>query len=55
MFQFRVDEWTGRLVKETDETIDAGFFFEDDLPEAYEPYTEAFEDLERFSGAVILK
>ena len=59
-FQFRVDRWTGSLVKETDETVDAGFFSEDELPDAYEhyrfeQYREAFEDLERFSGEVILK
>ena len=55
LFQFRVDEWTGSLVKETDETVDAGFFSEDELPEAYEQYSEALEDLEIFTGDVILK
>jgi ADP-ribose pyrophosphatase YjhB (NUDIX family) len=55
MFQFRVDRWSGSLVKETDETTDAGFFSQDELPEGYEQYREALEDLERFSGEVILK
>ena len=55
MFQFRVDRWSGSLVKETDETIDAGFFSQDELPEGYEQYRGALEDLERFSGEVILK
>lgn len=55
MFQFRVDWWSGPLARETDETIDAGFFSQDELPEGYEQYREALEDLERFSGDVILK
>ena len=55
MFQFRVDRWSGPLVRETDETIDAGFFSQDELPGGYEQYREALEDLERFSGEVILK
>ncbi len=55
VFQFRVDEWTGDLVSETDETTDAGFFSEEELPEGFMQYAEAFDDLDRFSGPVILK
>ena len=55
VFQFRVDKWAGSLVTETDETIDAGFFSEDELPEAFESYREAVSDLRTFSGQVILK
>ena len=55
VFQFRVDQWSGSLVRETEETVDAGFFSEDELPDAYEHYREAFEDLERFSGEAIQK
>ena len=55
LFQFRVDEWSGALVRETDETVDAGFFSETELPEAYERYREAFDDLGSFSGEVVLK
>ena len=55
VFQFRVDEWSGSVVMETDETVDAGFFSERDLPEAYESYAEAFQDLRGFSGTTIVK
>ena len=55
VFQFRVDEWGGMLVRETDETVDAGFFSEEELPEAFQFYEEALEDLRSFSGSVILK
>ena len=55
VFQFRVDDWAGSLVRETEESVDAGFFSEDDLPEAYGYYREAMEDLRGFSGEAILK
>ena len=54
-FQFRVDDWTGSLVTETDETIDAGFFDLDGLPDVYPRYGELMGDLNRFDGRVILK
>ena len=55
VFQFRVDDWTGELLTETDETIDAGFFSADDLPEGYSQWAEAFRDLDEFRGQVFLK
>lgn len=55
VFQFRVDEWSGSLVRETDESTDAGFFHAQELPEPYEYYREAFADLQSFSGKPILK
>ena len=55
VFQFRVDDWTGELLTETDETIDAGFFSADDLPEGYSRWAEAFRDLDEFRGQVFLK
>ena len=54
VFQFRVDEWAGSLVTETDELVDAGFFSQDELPEAYGQYHQAFADLDSYSGSVIL-
>ena len=54
-FQFRVDEWSGSLVTETDETVDAGFFDPDDVPDVYPRYGELLGDLNRFDGHVILK
>ena len=55
VFQFRVDDWTGELLTETDETIDAGFFSPQELPEGFSQYEETFRDLEEFRGQVILK
>ena len=52
---FRVDEWTGSLVRETDETLDARFFAVDDLPEITGYEREVLEDCEAFSGRVVLK
>ena len=52
IFRFSVDEWSGTLVTETDETVDARFFPVDQVPE---PYAEAMEDLARFRNQVILK
>ena len=54
-FQFRVDDWRGSLVTETDETVDAGFFDPGDLPDVYPRYDELLGDLKRFDGRVILK
>ena len=54
-FQFRVDDWTGSLVTETDETVDAGFFDLSELPRVYPLFDELLGDLNRFDGHVILK
>ncbi len=58
MFRFRVEEWTGTLNRDPDETVDAKLFFEDEQDEphpSHERLKEAFEDLRRFTGQVILK
>ena len=57
IFVFRVDSWRGSLITQTDETIDAGFFPLDDLPEIAPRYHETLEDLTQFEsrGQVILK
>ena len=55
VFAFRVDEWRGELVTETDESTDARFLDESEHPEAYERYREFLDDLDRFTGTVILK
>lgn len=55
-FVFRVDKWSGDLLKTTDETINARFFSLDDLPENLSPlYRETLQDLIEFEGVVILK
>ena len=54
--QFLVDEWSGALVTETDETVDARFFGSDEFPEEIsEFYHEVLEDLRNYEGSVILK
>lgn len=56
-FIFRVDAWSGKLVRETDETIDGCFFPLDALPEISERYRETLEDLRIFekTGKLVLK
>ena len=52
---FRVDEWRGSLVNDTDETTDARFFSLDELPDTYDYYRESVLDLREYSGRVIVK
>jgi 8-oxo-dGTP pyrophosphatase MutT (NUDIX family) len=51
-FTFRVDEWRGTLVTETDESVDARFWAPDQVPERYQ---EVLKDLNDFAGTVVLK
>jgi 8-oxo-dGTP pyrophosphatase MutT (NUDIX family) len=55
-FIFRIDEWSGELVKETDETIDAGFFPVDALPEIYPHHLQTLYELHEFeeTGKIFL-
>jgi 8-oxo-dGTP pyrophosphatase MutT (NUDIX family) len=57
VFVFRVDEWDGELIHQTDETVDAGFFPLDGLPEIAPYYVETLNDLVNFEkvGQLILK
>lgn len=52
---FRVDEWGGVLARETEETVDARFFSQDNLPELPSNQLETLEDLWRYKGQLILK
>ena len=52
---FRVDRWEGELIRKTDETIGAEFFYTDDLPDLHEVYAETLEDLGHYNGSFILK
>jgi len=56
-FIFRVDDWSGQLVTETEETIDAGFFAPDALPETPSHYRKTLAELRQFeeTGQLILK
>lgn len=54
---FLVEEWTGQIIAETDETTNAKFFAIDELPEIPELYQETIEDLRnyRINNQIILK
>ena len=53
---FRIDRWVGKLLTETNETVDARFFALDNLPKSLSPlYSETIEDLRNFDGTFILK
>lgn len=55
---FLVDDWTGELVRETDETIDAGFFDIDALPEPlWHSVSETMADLSAYeqTSRLVLK
>lgn len=60
-FCFRVDEWTGTLLTETDESTDARFFSLDELPlETSDEFwrnhnRRVIEDLLSYNGQLILK
>lgn len=56
LVQFLVDEWSGELVTETDETVDARFLDLDELPENIpDSYHEVLKDLQKYDGSLILK
>lgn len=56
LVQFLVDEWSGELVTETDETVDARFLDLDELPENIpDSYREVLKDLLEYDGSLILK
>ena len=54
---FVVEKWSGDLQKQTDETVDAGFFPLDNLPDIPDFYHETLVDLKSFreNGQFILK
>lgn len=55
-FVFRIDSWSGEILKQTDETVDAQFFSLSDLPPGLSNvYQETLEDLKAFDGEVIIK
>ncbi|HEU5109917.1 MAG TPA: NUDIX domain-containing protein [Micromonosporaceae bacterium] len=58
MVAFRVDEWAGELVRVTEESTDARFFAQDELPGLRSPVlTETLADLAAFerTGQLVLK
>ena len=56
LVQFLVDEWSGELVTETDETVDARFFDLDELPEEMPDfYRKVLGDLQKYDGNLIIE
>ncbi len=58
--QFLVKEWSGQVVKETDETTDARFWSVDEIRAAVPNkiptyYLDVIDDLEKYDGRVIIK
>jgi ADP-ribose pyrophosphatase YjhB (NUDIX family) len=52
---FRVDLWEGHLLQQTDETVSARFFLPESLPEIPAHHKETLDDLDRFTGTLIVK
>ncbi|GAB3745513.1 hypothetical protein BKA15_003473 [Microlunatus parietis] len=52
---FQVDRWSGSLLSETDETVDARFFDRSALPELHPVYRETLEDFDTFADSLVLK
>jgi ADP-ribose pyrophosphatase YjhB (NUDIX family) len=52
---FLVDKWTGELLRETSETVDARFFRLEELPDVHPIYRQTIEDLNHFDGRLIVK
>ena len=54
---FVVQEWSGELLSQTDETVDARFYARDELPDMPPHYFETLNDLDAYqeSGKFVLK
>lgn len=59
-YLFLIDEWTGKLEKVTDESVDAVFYPVDNLPEASSEFfakhhERVFNDFKRYDGNLIVE
>jgi len=52
---FLVKEWSGEVLKQTEETDDARFFSLSELPAIPPLYQETLQDLQSYTGLVIVK
>ena len=52
---FLTEDFSGKLLKSTEEISDAGFFFFNNLPELEGFHIETVKDLFRYQGSIILK
>jgi 8-oxo-dGTP pyrophosphatase MutT (NUDIX family) len=57
LMSFKINSWEGELLRQTDESIDAGFFPLDALPQGSFVIDEAMADLASFeaTGTLVLK
>jgi ADP-ribose pyrophosphatase YjhB (NUDIX family) len=52
---FLVDRWEGKILRQTDETLDARFFSLDALPDIPLHHQETLEDVRKFEGRFMVK
>jgi ADP-ribose pyrophosphatase YjhB (NUDIX family) len=52
---FITEDYSGELLKSTEEISDMGFFFLNSLPDIDDAHIETIHDLFRYQGAIILK
>ncbi len=52
---FIVRTWTGDLLRETDETIDAKFCHSSEYPQLPSRYLELLDDFNRYDGRIVVK
>jgi 8-oxo-dGTP pyrophosphatase MutT (NUDIX family) len=52
---FIITEWSGEIIKISDETLDVQFFLPTELPDTHETYLETIEDSKHYNGNLILK
>jgi ADP-ribose pyrophosphatase YjhB (NUDIX family) len=52
---FLTEDFSGKLLKSTDEISDADFFFFNNLPDLDDTHIETIKDLFRYQGSIILK
>ena len=52
---FLTEDFSGKLLKSTDEISDAGFFFFNNLPDLDDDHIETIKDLFRYQGSIIIK
>ena len=49
VFDFQIIDWSGEILRETNETIDAGFFPLDEMPEIADYYHQTIRDLDEYN------
>lgn len=52
---FLVDNWTGELIQENEESFGCKFISVNDLPDTHEVYLETINDLKNYDGRFLVK